>query len=51
MRGAFPVGEEPLGIAMDLPDLAKHGEYRLGQGQGLLHFPPEHVLGIGGGNG
>jgi hypothetical protein len=41
---------------MDLPDLAKHGEYGLGQGQGSLlvafaDHPQEHLLGVDGGNG
>ncbi len=41
---------------MDLPDLAKHGEDRLGQGQSALlvpfaDHPQEHLLGIDGGDG
>jgi len=56
MRGTLTVGEEPLGVAMDLPDLAKHGECGLGQGQGAFliafaDYPQEHLLGIDGGNG
>jgi len=56
MEGAVAVGEEPLGIAMGLPDLAKHAEGGLGQGQGALlvafaDHPQEHLLGIDGGDG
>ncbi len=54
--GAFSVGEEPGPAAMDLPDLAKHGEERFGQGQGSLFVafaddPQEHLLGVDGGDG
>lgn len=53
MRGAVSVGEDPLGVAMRLPDLTQHGEYGLGQGQGslLVAFaddPQEHLLGVDG---
>jgi len=53
MRGAVAVGKEPLPVAMDLPDRAKHGESRLSQGQGSLliafaDHPQEHLLGIDG---
>lgn len=56
MRGAVAVGEEPLGMTMDRPDLAKHGESRLGQGQGSLliafaDHSQEHLFGIDGGDG
>jgi len=56
MRGAVAVGEKPLPIAMDLPDRTKHGESRLGQGQGSLFIaftddPQEHPLRVDGGNG
>ena len=56
MIGALAVGEEPLAAAMDLPDLAQHGEDGLGQGQGALlvafaDHPQEHLFGIDGGNG
>ena len=56
MRGAEAVGEEPPGVAVDLPDLAEHGQGRLGQRQGplLVAFaddPQEHLLGIDGGDG
>ena len=56
MRGALAIGEEPLGVAMDLPDLAEHGEHGLGQGQGALlvafaDYPQEHLPGVDGGEG
>jgi len=43
-------------MTVGLPDLAKHGPYRLGQGQGpflvaLADDPQEHLLGIDGGDG
>ena len=49
--GALAVGEEPLGAATDLPDLAQHGQGRLGQGQGSFFVafaddPQEHPLGV-----
>ena len=55
MIGALAVGEEPLAAAMDLPDLAQHGQRRLGQGQGSLFVAfaddsQEHLLGVHGGN-
>ena len=56
MRDARTAGEEPLGVAMDLPDLAEHDKDGLGQGQGafLVAFadhPQEHLFRIDGGNG
>ena len=56
VRGAVSIGEEPLLVAMELPDLPKHGQDRLGQGQGPLlvafaDHPQEHLLGVDGGNG
>jgi hypothetical protein len=56
MSGADAVGEEPQAVLVGFPDLAKHGQRRLGQGQGpfLVAFaddPQEHLLGIDGGNG
>ena len=56
MRSPLAVGEEPLGIAMDLPDLAEHEQDRHGQRQGALpvafaDHPQEHLLGVDGGDG
>ena len=56
MSLALAAGEEPLGIAMRLPDLAEHGEHRLGQRHDSLFVPlahdvQEHQLGVNGGNG
>ena len=56
VTGALAVGEEPLGAAMDLPDLAEHGEGWLAQGQGSLFIafaddPQEHLLRVDGGDG
>ncbi len=55
MSGADTVGEEPQAVLVGFPDLAEHGQCRLGQGQGplLVAFaddPQEHLLGIDGGN-
>ena len=33
---ATAAGEEPLGAAMDIPNLVEHGQYRLGQWQGAF---------------
>ena len=54
--GAPAVGEEPRGIAVGLPDLAKHHQDRPSERQGPLlvafaDHPQEHVLGIDGGDG
>jgi len=56
MSGALAVGEEPLGAAMDLPDLAEHSPCRLAQGQDALFVAfaddsKEHPLGVNGGDG
>ena len=56
MRSPLAVGEEPLGVAMDLPDLAEHEQDGHGQGQGPLSVafaddPQEHPLGVDRGNG
>ena len=56
MRSAVAVGEEPLGMTMDPPDLAEHGEDRIGQGQGALLVafaddPQEPLLRVDGGDG
>ena len=56
MGGAVAIGKEPVGVAMGLPDLAKHDQDRRGQGQGslLVAFaddPQEHLPGIDGGHG
>lgn len=49
-------GEEPLRAAMDFPDLAQHGQWRLAQRQGALFVafaddPQEHPLRVDRGNG
>jgi hypothetical protein len=56
MIGADAIGEEPQAVLVGLPNLAKHGQCRLGQREGslLVAFaddPQEHLLGIDGGNG
>ena len=52
-RCVLAVGEEPLGAAMVLPDLAEHGQCRLGQWQGSLFVafaddPQDQLLGVDG---
>jgi hypothetical protein len=55
MSRALAVGEEPLFVAMDLPDLAQHGPCRLSQRKNSLFVafaddPQEHPLGVDGGD-